>query len=176
MSQLAFPSGMIPVFSSDVARLRTIVVTAIGTPAPKGSKRGFVIPGRDGGKPRAILVDDNRDKPKIWAAVVADAAASAARDREWSPLAGCPISVTIEFLIRRPKGHYRANGTIKPDAETWCAKKPDADKLARSTLDALTGILYQDDAQIASLTVRKLYLPDGKGMHTGCVIAVSPLE
>ena len=36
-------------------------------------------------------------------------------------------------------------------------KRPDADKLARAVLDALEGVVYQQDAQVAHLEVSKLY-------------------
>ena len=36
-------------------------------------------------------------------------------------------------------------------------KKPDCDNIAKVVLDALNGIAYRDDAQIAALTVRKFY-------------------
>lgn len=35
--------------------------------------------------------------------------------------------------------------------------KPDADNIAKSILDALNGIAYDDDAQVVSLTVEKTY-------------------
>ena len=34
--------------------------------------------------------------------------------------------------------------------------KPDIDKLARSTLDSLTGIVFDDDARVAQLELRKV--------------------
>ena len=38
--------------------------------------------------------------------------------------------------------------------------RPDVDKLARALLDALTGVAYEDDGQVVTLTVRKRYGPD----------------
>ena len=36
-------------------------------------------------------------------------------------------------------------------------KRPDCDNLAKSILDALNGIAYDDDSQICSLSVFKFY-------------------
>jgi Holliday junction resolvase RusA-like endonuclease len=50
--------------------------------------------------------------------------------------------------------------------------RPDVDKLARSTLDALSRIVYVDDARIADLSVRKLYALD---RPPGALVRVQPL-
>ena len=39
----------------------------------------------------------------------------------------------------------------------YACKKPDADNIAKSVLDALNGFAYNDDNQIVCLTVQKLY-------------------
>ncbi len=45
----------------------------------------------------------------------------------------------------------------KADSDKWRTTRPDADKLARAVLDALTGILYKDDSQVARLDIHKEY-------------------
>ena len=40
---------------------------------------------------------------------------------------------------------------------TLPTKKPDCDNIAKIVLDALNGIAYHDDAQVAELTVIKTY-------------------
>ena len=39
----------------------------------------------------------------------------------------------------------------------WHTKKPDADNIAKSILDALNGLAYKDDSQVSALTVIKNY-------------------
>ena len=39
-------------------------------------------------------------------------------------------------------------------------KKPDCDNIAKIILDALNGIAYDDDSQVASLSVKKIYNSD----------------
>lgn len=40
---------------------------------------------------------------------------------------------------------------------TFCSKKPDTDNVAKAILDAMNGIVYEDDAQVAGLVVQKFY-------------------
>jgi Holliday junction resolvase RusA-like endonuclease len=100
-----------------------------------------------------VTIDDcNRNA--AWRELVA---ASALRQRSprW-PLRGA-VAVSVTFWLPRPKGHYRRNGTLRPSAPPEHLVKPDATKLWRSTEDALTGIVWADDAVIIEQTVTKRY-------------------
>lgn len=48
--------------------------------------------------------------------------------------------------------------------EKPCPKKPDCDNIAKSILDALNGIAYDDDAQIVELSVSKVYSATEEGV------------
>lgn len=85
------------------------------------------------------------------------------------PIQG-PIALEITFTMPRPKSHYRSNGLIKATAPHYVTKKPDSTKLLRSTEDALTGLLWRDDAQVAIQTVYRIY-----GETPGAKITVSPI-
>lgn len=39
----------------------------------------------------------------------------------------------------------------------WHSKRPDADNIAKLVMDALNGLAYKDDGQIASLKIEKFY-------------------
>ena len=43
---------------------------------------------------------------------------------------------------------------------TPCPKKPDADNIAKAILDALSGVLFDDDNQVVELNVEKCYSKD----------------
>lgn len=123
-----------------------------GTPAPQGSKRGFV--NRSGG----VSMVESSAKVKPWRQDVKHAALDflAAGD----PITG-PVRVDITFLLARPKGHYRTgknSALLRDSAPEFPAVKPDVDKLLRSTLDALgeAGV-WKDDAQVVGANVWKLY-------------------
>jgi Holliday junction resolvase RusA-like endonuclease len=64
--------------------------------------------------------------------------------------------VRVAFRLPRPKGHYGRRG-LRPSAPAYPNVMPDLDKLARAILDALTGIVWRDDAQVVRLDVEKIY-------------------
>jgi len=111
-----------------------------GEPRPKGSPR---VSGR--GRGRKAYVAENPAE-KAWERSVGWMARA-----EWKgdPLEG-PVSLELHFYLPR-RGKLTA------------AKKPDLDKLARAVLDALSGIVYRDDAQVVALGLRKRISPEGSG-------------
>ena len=126
----------------------------LGVPVPQGSKRVF----------NGRLVDVNDRKLKDWRALVGQMAAS-----ESSKLLLGPVSVRLDFYLPRPKGHFgsgRNAETLRPSAPHVPETKPDIDKLVRACLDALTGMAFRDDSQVAALHARKLYADDRQpGVH-----------
>lgn len=120
-----------------------------GVPAPGGSKKAFVIGGR------ARITDDcKRNAPWRQSVVV-----FAQQAYQGEPLTG-PLRVSIVFVMPRLKGHYGSGknvGQLKANAPVWHTVKPDATKLMRSTEDALTGILWRDDATIVQPHPTKMY-------------------
>lgn len=112
-----------------------------GIPAPKGSWR----PVRNKRTGKTLLIPDNkRERP--WAEHVSWLAkAQGARPRTG------PVTVCICFYLPKPKKpthDYPARG--------------DLDKLARSVLDALKGIAYDDDAQVTRLITEKCWAEVGE--------------
>jgi Holliday junction resolvase RusA-like endonuclease len=124
-----------------------------GIPSTKGSARGWVVPGKGGGRPRAIITNDAGPKAKAWAAVVTHEAFAAMAGRP--PLDG-PLRAYVEFYLPRPKAHSTKKG-LRPNRPMHSASKPDGDKLARCALDALTGVVFRDDAQLADIRIVKRY-------------------
>jgi Holliday junction resolvase RusA-like endonuclease len=122
-----------------------------GIPQPGGSKRAFVPKGWK----RAIITDANA-KAKPWQQTVK----VFARDSYAGVPSRNPLSVEATFMVQRPRGHFgtgRNAGKLKASAPTHPTGKPDATKLWRSTEDALTGILWADDAQIVRQSIGKAY-------------------
>jgi Holliday junction resolvase RusA-like endonuclease len=142
-----------------------ISFTVLGKPQPQGSMKGFVLPGKDGGKPRAILTSAN-EKMKPYRQQVGWAALDArAKAGHHGLFADKQIAVGIEmkFYFERPPSISKKRLHI--------AVKPDIDKLCRSTIDAMTGIMFADDAQIIQLSAEKYY-----GIPERAEIAVTNLE
>ena len=85
-----------------------------------------------------------------------------------------PLDVKISFCFIRPNSHFGTGknaGLLKASAPTYPAKRPDIEKLARSTNDALTGLVWKDDSQIVLLTVAKIY-----STHRGADITIQRME
>lgn len=120
-----------------------------GIPRPAGSK-DYKGSNRRG---RAIIVDSSGDRGKAWRENVA----ATARASYQGPLFEGPIELQITFWMERPKSHYSSKRKRKPDAPFYHTSRPDRTKLLRAVEDALTGILWKDDAQIVSGETRKRY-------------------
>lgn len=150
-----------------------IAFTVRGIPAPQGSKRLLPLGAKRGGRP--ILVESSKRVPK-WRKAIRD---EARRALEALPLEGQaratgPVVVDLHFRLPRPKGHYgtgRNAAVLRPSSPAWPASKPDLDKLVRAVLDALTGLLWVDDAQVVTLAVAKCYasptVPAGVHVRVG---------
>ena len=145
--------------------MAAVEFTCSGVPGTKGSVRAFY----NRGLGRAIVVNDSK-KAAPWAAIVSHEARLAMGDRP--PLAG-PLRLLITFILPRPKSHYRSTGALRADAPVYVEKKPDGDKLERCSWDALTGIVFGDDSQIADWNGKKVYAADGA--HVGAQFRVEPL-
>lgn len=139
-----------------------------GTPSPGGSKRFVGMSKRTG---RAILIDMGGKRTKNWRAAVALTAQSLGI----VPFAkGIPLELTCKFIMPRPKCHYHTSkaklGKLREDAPDWHVNAPDTTKLTRSTEDALKGLTWHDDSQVALQHGSKRY-----GAPTGALIEISPL-
>jgi len=120
--------------------------TVRGVPVPQGSKRALVH--RSTG--RAVVIEQGGQRHKDWRADVKAAAAEAMYTASWPiPMEG-PVGVSICFTVPKPKSAPKTR-------RTWPDKRPDLDKLVRTILDAITGEVIADDAQVVSLQAYKAY-------------------
>ena len=74
----------------------------------------------------------------------------------WEPYGG-QIRAEVEVFIQVPKSDSKAKKQAKLAGEIRPTIKPDCDNLAKSILDSLNGLAYQDDRQIIELSVKKFY-------------------
>lgn len=153
---------------------RTINFFVPGIPRPGGSKTATVIRRKGGeivmknGRPLITTRDDAKGNAE-WKSLVSYFARQAYTG---VPL-DCPLLVRLHFTMPRLKGHFgsgRNAGVLKPTAPTHHTTKPDVLKLARSTEDACTGILWRDDSCTSKLELEKVY-----GDRPGVQITVTPL-
>lgn len=136
-----------------------ITIDVSGTPAPKGSSRAILIRGRAVNVPGGS--NKNRTAIKQWERSVRESATDVLGAIAEPVFRQVPLTVGIEFRMQRPAGHWGANG-LKRSAPVAPATKPDVDKLARSTIDSLIGLAFDDDSRIVRLAVTKVYAEPGK--------------
>lgn len=145
-----------------------------GIPKPGGSKTAFPLRYKDGspvmknGRQVINMADDSKNRD--WKASVSLTARDAMGE---NPLLVGPLALDVEFYMPRLKSHFRANGQLKPNAPRFHTTKPDATKLLRSMEDALTGVIWRDDAAIALQKVSKRY---EAGQGCGAKIIVLTIE
>lgn len=68
---------------------------------------------------------------------------------QWMEVMQGPLRLEVTFYLRRPAS--RAKKHRYPD------RRPDVENLVKSVMDALTGILWADDAQVVTLNAQKRY-------------------
>jgi Holliday junction resolvase RusA-like endonuclease len=119
------------------------------------------MPTRGGGM---VIIEDNPkagDWKKEVARNAAEAMVAARQDELWDG----PLGLALVFTRMRPKGHFgtgRNAGVLKPGAPAHPTTKPDTTKLVRGVEDAMTGVIWRDDAQVVEQSVMKRYgSPEG---------------
>lgn len=140
---------------------RTCAFTVFGTPAPQGSKRAFRLPNG-----RINLVETSK-AIEPWREDVRNAALHK-REEGVEPFDG-PLSMRLVFTLAKPASAPRRR-------RSWPSRKPDLDKLMRSTLDALTQSgLIADDARVVDVTrLAKVYPgEDEEALSSGTGVAIT---
>lgn len=109
---------------------------------------------------------EHSTRVKPWRSSVADAA----RDAGVMVLDG---DVAVHVVVRwlRPASHYRTNGAVRPSAPPRPGRG-DCDKLARAICDALAGVAYKNDRQVALLAVERVWAAPGES--PGATIGIAP--
>lgn len=121
----------------------TLTFVVYGTARPAGSKTAVVTP-----QGRRNVFDSSGRSGTAWKREVKLAAvdAMAVAGLTGQPLVG-PLAVRMVFY-RRP---------LARGGREYPVTRPDVLKLARSVEDALTGVVWQDDAEIVVEGLAKLY-------------------
>lgn len=121
-----------------------LVFWVAGAPVTQGSKTAYER--RGGGRP--ILVEDRADVLVPWRAAVRRRARAAAEEQGWEvvPLRR-PVTVSLTFCLPRPRSTR---------VDTPCTVgSGDLDKLERAVMDAMTGVVFADDAQVVGVVKGK---------------------
>lgn len=120
-----------------------------GTPVPQGSMKAFRVKNSD-----KIVMTHSNSKLAEWRNIISDVAIKIAETNDWAIAErGEAIDVKMLFYFPRPASRKKDRNMTT---------RPDLDKLIRAVNDALTGILYEDDSQIVSMTPGKYYIIDNQ--------------
>lgn len=122
------------------------MIRIIGDPVAQGSMVAMISQSTG----RAIAIPSNKPGLKAWRSAIK----AGAGGLDMIP-AGVPVAVTFTFLLRRP-------AKVPPERIGQPSTYPDLDKLARSAMDALTGVAYADDGQVVEMILRKRYCAPGE--------------
>lgn len=123
-----------------------VTVFVPGEPAPQGSVKGFVVAGH-----AKVTHDNGKTMPwrsEIQAAIEKQAGRDAVGPLRIQFPDDEPVALDIEFIMPRRRSEPKRR--TRPHT-----RKPDGDKLARSVADALTGVVYRDDAQVVAMSWSK---------------------
>ena len=123
-----------------------MIIDIPGKPIPKGSTRAF----KHNRTGRIITLQQNADSLYAYQ----DRIAHECR-KSGAASVDLPISVSCEFSFARPKSHRKSSGALRDSAPRHHVQRPDADKLLRSVVDALTGVCFTDDSQVINATATK---------------------
>lgn len=149
-----------------------ITFTVYGIAQPKGSMRAYV----PRGMKFPIVTDSNRNA-KSWAQLVAQGASNALAAIPGAAILDGPVRLSVLFYLPRPKKYQIRKWTAQTPAHLTA---PDLDKLIRSIGDALTGVVYRDDAQVVDLLTSKRYTDPQTPPHVivrvEALAAVRPLD
>lgn len=93
-------------------------------------------------------------------------------DPTWWDRTG-PMSLTVDFHFVRPKSHFTTKGNLTKSAPMFPTGRNvgDIEKLVRAVNDAISGVLFDDDAQVVECHARKLYSDQNL-----CIITVERLD
>jgi Holliday junction resolvase RusA-like endonuclease len=133
----------------------TVQFTVYGKPVPQGSSRAFFVKKLG----RAVITSANA-KLKPWRQMLSDTAQSLGVPIIPKEI---PVAMSLDFYFEKPAS--------APKKRIYPTVKPDTDKLIRSILDSLTGIVYVDDSQV----VRFDHIEKHYGVPERCEISVRPV-
>lgn len=137
--------------------INEFVIYVPGKPEPQGSMKGYVVRSKTGAL-HAAVTHGKSTELNAWRNLIALAAATTMAHERLKMLDE-PLELHLHFVLAKPKSARKR--------DIWPAKRPDLDKLLRSTLDALTGVVFSDDARVVKLRAEKDY-----DVTMGCRIGV----
>ncbi len=138
---------MAPADGDDVTSVTHTLVTSFD----------LTVPGPPTGKGRPRFTRQGRTYTDASTKSAETAVRSAWTDAGRPRLPDGPITLTIEVYVARPKTHYTSKGLLSAEGRRhhYPTRTPDLDNVAKLVQDALNGLAWRDDAQVADLQVTR---------------------
>jgi hypothetical protein len=93
---------------------------------------------------RAVITDGGGKELKAFERSLRDLAIDAMTKRGLLCAVEQPFEIELAIYLPRPGGDFDAHGGVRAKSRTEPWVKPDLDKLERSILDSLTGVVYDE--------------------------------
>lgn len=151
-----------------------IKLRVLGTPATAGNKTAIPFRRKDGSLGVNVREGKTKDAARRAAEWRATLQLHAEKAMEGRALLDGPIEMLWTFTKARPAGHFKKDGSLSAEgrrAGRYVTTRPDSIKLVRSVEDALTGIVWNDDAQVAHHDMRRLW-----GHHNVTEVTITTLD
>lgn len=122
----------------------------------------FTVPGVPCGKgrPRFVKATGRTYTPAKTVSYEASIAEAAADVMDGATPITAPVGVKVQAVFPIPASWPKK----KKEAARWHTSKPDGDNIAKAIGDALNGVVWKDDSQIARMAISKVY-GDVPGLH-----------
>ena len=130
----------------------------------------FFVPGPPKGKARARAGNGRHYTPKVTVDAERGISWAARKAMVGSTLVEGAVYLEITALFERPKSWPKSR---KVEINVPHINKPDWDNVGKLVSDALNGIVWRDDSQVAQAVVAKRYADVGAA--TGLFVTVSAL-
>ena len=121
----------------------------------------FIIPGQPQGKGRPRFTKRGHtytpEKTKAYEREIASAGLIAAADRGDDVKMDAVIQLMVIARFKIPKSWTKARREAAMNGPVWHTCKPDGVNVLKVIQDALNGILWNDDSQIAYASIMKVY-------------------
>jgi len=129
-----------------------------GVAVPQPRPRACVTGRRTGGWHARVYNPSSAD---AWKRTVAEVSKEVFK----KPFVG-PVKLELRFRLPRPKRHFLKTGVLRGDApeSSMFDTRPDIDNLVKAVMDALTGICWKDDCQVARVDAEKRYTISCEGV------------
>lgn len=146
-----------------------IDITGI-VPVPKGNMRAFVPKGWN----RAVVTDSGGKTLRTFERDLRERAIEALTARGLGCATEQPFEVELALYMPRPNGDFDRGGAVRDRARAEPWTKPDLDKLERAVLDALTGVVYDDDSRVCRVVKQKKFAGSGHDVGVWLRASVRP--